>query len=274
MTLETRFTTSGVRMRLHSSRPGDLNWLLLPGGPGIGSESLHELADAMDVPGTIWLVDLPGDGSNTGRQHDDPFRLWPHVLVEAAQELPNVVFAGHSTGGMYLLATPEVRDHIVGLVLLDTAPDCAWHAEYVQMTQDHPLPRFEEALVAYGRDNSVANLTTLVLESTEWNFQPWAIEAGHALLARMPYNREAVEWSDANFDHTYKAQWWPTDIPVLRLWGANDRIVSQRGWDDPTYRTPNVLTCDVPDAGHFPWIENPRAVGEAFRELSRRLLAR
>jgi pimeloyl-ACP methyl ester carboxylesterase len=61
---------------------------------------------------------------------------------------------------------------------------------------------------------------------------------------------------------------------VLRLWGANDRIVSQRGWEDPRYGTPNVLTCEVPDAGHFPWIENPRAVGEAFRELARRIQAK
>ena len=158
--LETRYTRSGVRMRRHSSRPGELNWLLLPGGPGIGSESLHELAAAMDVPGSIWLVDLPGDGSNTVHSPDDPFRAWPHVLVEAAKAVPNAIFAGHSTGGMYLLATPAVREHISGLVLLDTAPDCD---------------------------------------------------------------------------------------------------------------TPNVLAREVPGAGHFPWIENPSAVTDAFRDFSTRL---
>lgn len=272
--LETRYTRSGVRMRRHSSRPGELNWLLLPGGPGIGSESLHELAAAMDVPGSIWLVDLPGDGSNTVHSPDDPFRSWPHVLVEAAEAVPNAIFAGHSTGGMYLLATPAVREHISGLVLLDTAPDCAWYAEYVRMTQDHPLPRFAEAVAAYERDKSMANLTTLVVESAEWNFNPAGLDAGREMLARMPYNREAIEWSDANFDHTYEAQWWPTDIPVLRLWGANDRIVSQRGWSAPKYDTPNVLAREVPGAGHFPWIENPSAVTDAFRDFSTRLLSR
>lgn len=272
--LETRYTRSGVRMRRHSSRPGEPNWLLLPGGPGIGSESLHELADAMDVPGSIWLVDLPGDGSNTVHSPDDPFRSWPHVLVEAAEAVPNAIFAGHSTGGMYLLATPAVREHISGLVLLDTAPDCAWYAEYVRMTLDHPLPRFAEAVAAYERDKSMANLTTLVVESAEWNFNPAGLDAGREMLARMPYNREAIEWSDVNFDHTYEAQWWPTDIPVLRLWGANDRIVSQRGWSAPKYDTPNVLAREVPGAGHFPWIENPSAVTDAFRDFSTRLLSR
>ncbi|MEJ8858918.1 alpha/beta hydrolase [Variovorax robiniae] len=270
--METRYTPSGVRMRLHSAREGALNWVLLPGGPGIGSESLHELADVLDVPGTIWLVDLPGDGSNTSHQ-PDPFALWPQVLIEAAEAVPDAVFVGHSTGGMYLLSTPRLRDCVRGLALLDTAPDCTWHAEYVEMTRNDPLPAFERAAAAYERDGSFENLTTLCVTSAEWNFTPAGLEAGRALLARMPYNSAAVQWSDANFDHSYKAAWWPTDIPVLRLWGDNDRIVSQRGWSDLAYNTPNLMAREIPDAGHFPWIENPSAVARAFREFASQLLA-
>jgi len=138
--IETRYTTSGVRMRLHTKAAGTLNWLLLPGGPGIGSESLQELADAMQVPGSIWLVDLPGDGSNRSPQ-DNPFASWPQVLMEAAESVSNAVFVGHSTGGMYLLSTPQLRYRIRGLALLDTAPNCEWHAEYVEMTRNNPCPR-------------------------------------------------------------------------------------------------------------------------------------
>lgn len=121
--METRYTPAGVRMRRHSARPGSLNWLLLPGGPGIGSESLHELADALDVPGTVWLIDLPGDGSNTVPAAS--FGKWPHVLTEAAECVPDPVYVGHSTGGMYLLDTPALREHVKGIALLDTAPDCS-----------------------------------------------------------------------------------------------------------------------------------------------------
>lgn len=271
--METRFTASGVRMRLHSLRDGTLNWLLLPGGPGIGSESLQELADAMVVPGHIWLIDLPGDGSNTEHASDDPFAHWPQVLIEAAQAVGDAVFVGHSTGGMYLLATPALRGVVRGLALLDTAPDCAWHAQYVAMTRRDPLPAFEQAVVAYTKDPSVENLTTLAVTSAEWNFTPAALEAGRALLARMPYNSAAVEWSDAHFDHTYAASWWPLDIPVLRLWGECDRIVSQRGWSAARYNTPNVMTAAIPDAGHFPWIDQPAAVTAAFKAYAERVLA-
>jgi hypothetical protein len=40
--------------------------------------------------------------------------------------------------------------------------------------------------------------------------------------------------------HSYKALWWPTKMPVLRLWGDQDRIVSQRAWGAPRFNTPNV----------------------------------
>ncbi|MCY1041256.1 alpha/beta fold hydrolase [Corallococcus sp. bb12-1] len=271
---ETRFTRSGVRLRRHSERPGGLNWLLLPGGPGIGSESLEELAAALEVPGAIWLVDLPGDGSNRSPPGApaDVFEVWPTVVVEAAQAVPDPVFVGHSTGGMYLLATPELAPHLKGLALLDTAPDASWHARYVEMARASPLPEVEAATAVYEADRRDANITALTVASAPWNFTPAGLQAGRELLARMPYNSAAVDWSDAHFDHVYAARWWPTDIPILRLAGAQDRIVWQGGWDAPRYCTPNVIERSIPGAGHFPWIENPGAVRAAFADFSRRLV--
>ncbi|HEX4366859.1 MAG TPA: alpha/beta hydrolase [Rhodopila sp.] len=268
------FTSSGVRLRKHSASPGNLNWLLLPGGPGIGSESLAELAAAIAVPGTVWLVDLPGDGSNRAPPGapGDPFSVWPHAVAEAARSLPNVVFAGHSTGGMYLLATPELEDHIRGLVLLDTAPDAGWHPRFVAMTKRHPLPAVDAATAIYEQDRRDANIAAIAVASAEWNFTPGAVTAGRELLARMPYNSAAVDWSDAHFDHTYRAAWWPRSMPVLIAAGADDRIVWQGGWDEPRFRTANAIRRTIPDAGHFPWIENPAAVRAAFAEIAERIV--
>ncbi|HEY4029071.1 MAG TPA: alpha/beta hydrolase [Caulobacteraceae bacterium] len=270
---ETRFTRSGVRLRRHSTRPGVLNWLLLPGGPGIGSESLQDLADALQVPGTIWFVDLPGDGSNRSAPGApaDPFSVWPGAVVEAAQALPNPVFAGHSTGGMYLLDTPDLAPLLRGLALLDTAPDARWHPRFVEMTQAHPLPEVGAASAVYEADRRDENIAAIAVASAPWNFTPAGLEPGRGLLARMPHCSAAVDWSDAHFDHVYAARWWPTHIPILRLAGAQDRIVSQDGWRQPRFSTPNVIDRLIPDAGHFPWIENPGAVRAAFAELAARM---
>lgn len=267
---DLRFTASGVRLRKHSARSGELNWLLLPGGPGIGSESLEDLAAALTVPGTIWLVDLPGDGSNREPPGigSDPFTLWPQVLLEAALILPEAVFVGHSTGGMYLLATPELADHVRGLALLDTAPDCDWHPRFVEMATNHPLPAVDAASAIYEADRRDENIAAVAVASAEWNFTAAGLDKGRELLARMPYNSAAVDWSEANFDHVYRATWWPRDLPVLVLAGADDRIVWQGGWNEPRFHTSNARYRQVSDAGHFPWIENPAAVAAAFAELA------
>jgi len=276
--IETRFTPCGVRLRRRSGRDGGLNWLLLPGGPGIGSESLEDLAAALSVPGSIWLVDLPGDGSNREAPGAlaDPFQVWPDAVVEAAQAVAEPVFAGHSTGGMYLLATAALAGRLRGLALLDTAPDAGWHSRFVAMAAANPLPAVEAATKVYEAAEGVtarnAALAEVAVASAAWNFTPAGLDAGRALLARAPYNAAAVDWSDAHFDHVYRAAWRPTDIPVLRLAGAEDRIVWQGGWAEPCWRTPNVIERAIPGAGHFPWIENPAAVAAAFDELAARIL--
>lgn len=268
------FTESGVRLTERGRRPGSLNWLFLPGGPGIGSESLAGLVDLLELPGTSWLVDLPGDGSNREGPGipDDPFRLWPRVLAEAAGTVPNPVFVGHSTGGMYLLSTPELENLLVGLVLVSTAPDASWLPAFVQMAELNPLPAVHAASERYAADASDENLAAVAVASAPWNFGPRSIAAGAEFLAQMPYNGSAVEWSDHNFDHDYALTWWPTRIPTLIVSGSDDRIVTQSLWDDPTFSGENVTRVWINEGAHFMWFENPEATKRAFERYSKTLL--
>ncbi|MEJ0047925.1 MAG: hypothetical protein WDN04_18725 [Rhodospirillales bacterium] len=144
--------------------------------------------------------------------------------------MPNCVYVGHSTGGMYLLSTPEVERAIVALALLSTAPDASWRSHYLATTRHDPLPAFDAALAAFENDPSDARLRDLAVASAEWNFAPHSLVAGRELLGRMPYNRAAADWSDANFDNTYFSNWFPAKLPTLILAGCEDRIVGQQGW--------------------------------------------
>lgn len=271
MAADTLFTPSGVRLRRRCARPGALNWLFLPGGPGIGSESLIELADALTVPGAVWLVDLPGDGSNAPPDPETCFDDWPGVLLEATDLLANCVFAGHSTGGMYLLSVPELESRLRGLILISTAPDASWKPRFIEMTGHNPLPEVDAATRAYEAEPDDARLGALAVATAPWNFTPAGLAAGRDLLARMPYNRAAVDWSDQNFDDIYEANWFPAALPTLILAGAEDRIVSQHGWDDTRFAGPHILRRRIAGAGHFPWIEAPEAVAAAFEELATRI---
>ncbi|GAB3839919.1 alpha/beta fold hydrolase [Dactylosporangium cerinum] len=266
MTVDEFRTASGVRLRPVAERPGDLNWLLLPGGPGIGSESLQGLADAVGVAGVTWLVDLPGDGSNV--VGGDPFAGWPGVLVEAAEALPRVVFVGHSTGGMYLLSVPELEPLLAGLVLVSSAPHAGWMTSFVEMTQEYPLPAVEAAGAVYEADPTDEHLRLVTMAAAPWNFTPAGVAAGTELLARMPCNAAAVDWSARNFDSTYASRWWPAQLPTLIVSGVRDRVVAQSLWDEPRFRGDHVLHRWIEDAAHFPWVERPDGVRAAFHELA------
>ncbi|MEU8997718.1 alpha/beta hydrolase [Streptomyces caniferus] len=268
------WTASGVRLRRVSSGDGRGNWLFVPGGPGLGSESLHGLVAAARVPGSAWLVDLPGDGSNRGLPAvpAEPYAQWPGVLTEAAQALDEVVMVGHSTGGMFLLSVPELAAQLAGLVLISSAPHAGWRSGFARYAQDHPLPEVDAAAERHARQPDDRTLRALTLAAAPWNFSPSASAEGRALLSGLPYCHDAVAWADAHCDDDYRARWAPRTLPTLIVSGDRDHIVDQRLWqDEPGFQGPHVLHRRIAEAGHFPWVENPEAVRTAFADLAARL---
>ncbi|SEL18470.1 alpha/beta fold hydrolase [Streptacidiphilus jiangxiensis] len=270
---EERWTRSGVRLRRVARRDGPWNWLFVPGGPGLGSESVAGLAQAAAVPGTTWLVDLPGDGSNRGPAVPArPFERWPGVLAEAVEGLERTVMVGHSTGGMFLLSVPELERRLSGLVLVSSAPHAGWRSGFERWAQAHPLPGLAEAAERYAAAPGDATLRELTVAAAPWNFTPDGLPQGRALLEGLPYCHDAVAWADVHFDADYRALWTPRAVPTLIVGGAEDRLVDQRLWDEaPGFRQPNIVRRTIAAAGHFPWIDNPDAVRDAFAGMTGRL---
>ena len=268
---QEHWTRSGVRLRQVSTGLGRWNWLFVPGGPGLGSESVLGLARAARVPGTVWLVDLPGDGSNRGVPEvpGHPYDRWPDVLAEAAHGLDDVVMVGHSTGGMFMLSVPELEPHLAGMALVSSAPHAGWRPAFGEWAQAHPIPGADMAAADYAQDPNDGTLRALTLASAQWNFTPQGLAEGRAALEGLAYCHDAVAWADAHFDDAYQARWKPQDLPTLIISGAQDHVVDQHLWqDDPAFDRPNVLRRTIDSAGHFPWTENPQAVRTAFTNLT------
>ncbi|MFB7056032.1 alpha/beta fold hydrolase [Streptomyces vinaceus] len=256
-----------------SQREGRWNWLFVPGGPGLGSDSVSGLARAAEVPGSVWLVDLPGDGSNRGAPQvpAQPYERWPGVLAEAARELDEVVMVGHSTGGMFMLSVPELEERLAGMALVSSAPHAGWRPAFAEWAEAHPLPGLAEAAAAYGRNQNDETLRALTLTAAPWNFTPEGLAAGRALLESLPYCHDAVAWADANFDDAYQARWKPESgsLPTLIVSGSEDHVVDQSLWqEDAAFDRSHVLKRTIQGGGHFPWIENPQAVRRAFADLT------
>ncbi len=268
---QDRWTRSGLRLRRISAGAGRRNWLFLPGGPGLGSDSVLGLARAAGVPGAVWLVDLPGDGSNRALPSvpGTPYDLWPDVLAEAVEDLDDVVMVGHSTGGMFILSVPELEQRLVGLVLVSSAPHAGWRPTFARWAQENPLPGAEGAFADYAAYPNDETLRALTLAAAPWNFTPAGLAEGRVLLEGLPYCHDAVAWADAHFDDAYRARWKPQTLPTLIISGARDHVVDQGLWrEDAAFGRPNVLHRTIGDAGHFPWVESPQAVRTAFADLT------
>lgn len=262
---EYLWTKSGARLQLMRSSGGKLlNWLFLPGGPGLGSESLFPLLDILELPGNTWRLDLPGDGSNTGKS----ISQWSEALMEATGDLSNVILVGHSTGGMFALATPGLEKNLKGLVLMTSAPDMAWQKDLESKVADFPLPAADEADKKYQAHPSNELLRDCVIAAAPRLFSTEdGLKKGIEFIGKLPFNYEAFEWAKEHFDPIYQAQWVPR-IPTLILSGEKDILVPMKYFKEKKeYQRPNILMKEIEGAGHFPWIENPQAVIAAFNSF-------
>ena len=105
------WTKSGTRLNLIKHNSGKaLNWLFLPGGLGRDSEYLHTLTKDLNLPGMIWHVDLPGNGSNHLIDKNYQYDNWPDELLQLVKFFPNPIFIGHSCAGMLLLSQPKLKN--------------------------------------------------------------------------------------------------------------------------------------------------------------------
>jgi len=266
----------GLRLQFIKSQGGRAwNWLFLPGGPGLGSESLSGLTACLNLSGTIWHIDLPGDGSNISENNIQSFRTWPIALEEVIDAFDNVILVGHSSGGMYALSLPCLEQKLSGLILIDSAPDSSWQRELADMIQSSPIEELERLDKIYRINPDNELLKKLTVAAAPYFFTEVGLQKGRELLQALPYNFETCNWSEEYFDSTYQAQWCPQNLITLVIAGDEDHLTPISLFKDyPKFNRNNILFKEISGAGHFPWIENPSEVATAFEEFLNRLIGK
>ncbi|CEG57299.1 alpha/beta fold hydrolase [Legionella fallonii] len=253
--------------RITQGEKDSFNWVFLPGGPGMGSESLSGLTSLLRLPGSMWHLDLPGDGSNTTENDSYYFSHWSSALADVVASLDNVILVAHSTGGMYALATPILQSWLKGLVLMDSAPNSSWQHLFSKYVQQNPIDELNNLHEQYLISPNNELLKKMVLASIPYLFSEAGLTRDLSFLENLPYNHQTCDWSAQNFDNIYQAQWIPEFIPTLIFSGENDHITPLQLFHDATqFRRNNILMKTISQAGHFPWIDNPEAVCLAFSE--------
>ena len=175
---------------------------------------------------------------------------------------------------MFALATEILQNKLKGLVLMTSAPDMHWQKDLESTVSLSPLPEAEIADKLYQENPNNPNLKKCILASaSRMFFTKEGLAKGIQFLSQLSYNFEVWQWTEEHFDPHYRAKWIPQIIPTLILSGAKDIAIPIKYFaQNPDYNRSNILMKEIQDAGHFPWIENPQAVNEAFFEYLQMLM--
>lgn len=241
------------------------DWILIPGGPGMGPEYLAELFGRLDLKGSIWTFDVL---NATGESHSDKEIVdgWKHSLLEAANALKPALIFGHSFGGMLALSTKELEKHIAGLILADSDP-----VNWLKDCANSPIPRSE--MEAWGKKFSDAPSDSLYKdffsEIAPYYFSGECLGAGRELIERNSYSYRTFLIGNDNFFSDYETAIDLRPIPVFCLTGEHDIITPM----DVYKRSAQFMEkmdaryFPIPGGGHFPWVENFQEVSSVLQRI-------
>ena len=260
---------NGSRLTLcQKNASGHFNWLFIPGGPGMDSEYLDRLIGLLDLPGNVWRLDLPENGSNySGTLHNpdlDFEEVWKRGFLEVVNTLDNIVLVGHSFGAMYPLIFPEIADKLKGYIVLNSAPSL-WRDKAVEKASTKGIPPFTKELAAFEKDPSPETFKTAFSACMPYYFAPEFLEEGREYFTKGQVNYHAASWWLVTTEVIqFTAQWIPK-CPMLIIGGSEDCCTPIESYqEDKRFDLPNVTLHEIQGAGHTPWVEKPEQVKALF----------
>lgn len=260
------YNADGVRFELYQTNAGKYNWLFFPGGPGADSSYLHSLIDELTLPGNVWLIDLPGNGSNV--QDGENYDHWMELFPKMIKQFDNAVLVGHSFGGMFPLLFPELEEHLKGFVILNSTP-VLWMEDAVNYSKQFDLPDLSKDMDEFTHNPSLETFTAALDACIPYYFPPETMEKGRKLFAETTCQwKPAVWWQHKAVELNFSARWVPKNVPTLIVGGKYDCICPFCVFEkDVRFHRRNIQLYYINNAGHLPWIENPTAVRRAFSQF-------
>lgn len=188
------------------------------------------------------FIDLPGHGENHG--------LVPSSIEDYADRLSeemtdDVIVVGHSMGGLIGIELAARNRHVKGLVLAASHYRLPVHPKFLQQLADGDYPdKFFYA--AYGKQ---ADRQLLKEEKEEHDATP--VETAFR------------DFTSCNNYTSGKTQVSRLDLPILAVYGAEDRMIPPDSREKLTAANPSIKTDTIDGAGHYVILEAPGAFTEA-----------
>lgn len=264
------YTEDDVRYELYQTNgKAAYNWIFLPGGPGADSCYLKSLIDGLDLPGNVWLIDLPGNGSNLVPGYSDNYDKWMEIFPKEIANFENPVLVGQSFGGMFPLLFPELENHLKGFVILNSAPRL-WIQEAMSYSKQFNLPDFSDALREFTLNPNQKTFELAIDACMPYYFPKSTLEKGRKLLSQTTFQYQpAVWWQKRAHEMNFTAKWIPQNTPTLIIGGKFDCMAPHTLFErDERFQRPNIKIILIEDGGHMPWVENPQAMKRALSDFA------
>lgn len=266
--MDTFITAEGYRFILATKNTqANLNWVFLPGGPGLGSEYYINLLKDLQLPGKAWRLDFPGDGSNLEASNND-YPNWAKNLTPALNTLENIILVCHSFSGMFCLTIPELENCLTGFIIMDSAPNKYWREAMLARAKTYGIESDADYRNIRESCNNDSEFKQQTLAGWRFFMNAESRQAAKQLLESLPYNYSAYAWAQINFHPSYECLWIPENIPTLILAGSDDVLTPLSLFqNDSRFQRENIQMREVAGASHFPWIEQPEFVKQLFVEF-------
>lgn len=247
------------------------NWILIPGGPGMGPEYLSELFGRLDLKGSIWTFDIL-DADRDSLSDEEIVDGWKRSLLEAAETLKPALVFGHSFGGMLALSTKELEKHIAGLILADSDP-----VDWLKDCAVPPIPTSE--MTAWGKKLTDAPSDALYKDFfsaiAPYYFSKECLGAGRELIDRNSYSYRTFLIGNNHFFPNYEMAIDLLPIPVFCLAGERDIITPMNVYQRSAQfkKKTDARYFSIPGGGHFPWVENFQEVSTVLQRIERQVFS-
>jgi len=247
------------------------NWMLIPGGPGMGPEYLSELFGRLDLKGSVWTFDIL-EADRRSLSDEEIVAGWKRSLLKAAETLKPALIFGHSFGGMLALSTKGLEKHIAGLILADSDP-----VDWLKDCADPPIPKSETAPWGKKFDDAPSDslYRDFFLAIAPYYFSQECLRAGRDLIGRNSYSYRAFLAGNNEFFPSYGMAIDLRPIPVFCLAGEHDLITPMGVYQRSAQfkEKADARYFSIPGGGHFPWVENFQEVSSVLQRIEKEVFS-
>ncbi len=238
------------------------HWVFIPGGPGLGSSSLKQLIESINLPGYLHIFDVPRLAS----KEDYSLELIQQSLLDFVDGFSNVILVGHSFGGMLVLSTPQLATKVKGVVLLCSSPNHQWFDTFVQRAKLNGLPNTSRLRTQMVKAPSDMALKTYMMASVDYYATPEGVRRVRSCFEGIEYNVHAYLWGLEAFHPTYEHQWVP-QVPTLVLSAKQDAMTPWDSFQGEAFERDHIIHQCLDNVGHFPWLDDPDKVQSALDDF-------